>query len=410
MKNQQTRPPWLPLTEALGYIEKNTKPICQPSQIATQYCLGRIVAEDIISSIDVPAFNNSSMDGYALRHADTLTTDTLQIVGESFAGHPYTGTIGEKECVRIMTGGVLPKGADTVVMQENVIVSNDRIELTEPVQFGESVRYAGSDIAIGQTLIEAGHKLNAVDVGLGASVGMGELPVYSTLRVAVLSTGDELLAPGQALKPGHIYDSNRYALMALLQGQGYDVIDMGIVEDDPDAIKSAFMRADQQADAVICSGGVSVGDADHVKAVLSDIGQVDFWKIAIKPGKPLAFGRLPNTVFIGLPGNSVSAVVTFIQVAQYALARLAGEKRKSQPSFTAIAADRFYKRAGRQDFQRALCFEDDSGQLKVRPVGRQNSAVLSTFSDSNCFAVLPLESADVMPGEEVTVQLYSYLM
>ncbi|MDM7860459.1 molybdopterin molybdotransferase MoeA [Alteromonas sp. ASW11-36] len=407
---QLQNPKWLPLAEALEKMAEVIEPISDVETIAISEAKGRVAALDVASPINVPPFANSAMDGYAIRFADVEHREPLQVIGKSFAGEPFTGKVGPRQCVRIMTGAALPAGVDTVVMQENVSVEGDTIQLTGSVRFKEAVRPVGDDIKQHSTILVAGKKIAPIDIGLLASLGIAQVTVKRQLRVAIFSSGDELTLPGYPLKEGHIYDSNRFALIAMLEALDYDVMDLGIVPDEMDALRSAFAKADESADLVLCSGGVSVGDADYTKDVLAEMGQVEFWKLAIKPGKPLALGRLPNSIFIGLPGNPVSAVVTFIQVAQAALGMLSGELPKQDLALPAVAAERFRKRPGRLDFQRAYCWTDESGQLLVRPAGKQTSGVLSSFTHSNCFACLELERGPVDEGEKVNLLLFDHLL
>ncbi len=406
---QRNTPNWLPLAAALEKMAEVIEPISDTETIAISAAKGRIAAQNVYSPINVPPFANSAMDGYAIRFADVEHDMPLNVVGKSLAGEPFAGEVGAMQCVRIMTGGVLPTGADTVVMQENVSGNGDAIQLTDSVRYQEAVRPVGDDIKKDSTVLVAGKKIAPIDIGLLASLGIAEVVVKRQLTVAIFSSGDELTLPGKPLQEGHIYDSNRFALIAMLAELDYTVVDLGIVPDDLHALRLAFARADESADLVLCSGGVSVGEADYTRDVLAEMGQVEFWKLAIKPGKPLALGRLPNSIFIGLPGNPVSAVVTFVQVAQTALSLLSGQTPQTRMQLSAVAAERFRKRPGRLDFQRAYCWTDASGQLLIRPAGKQTSGVLSSFTQSNCFACLELERGPVAEGEAVKVEMFDHL-
>lgn len=399
---------WLSLELALEQIQSLAHLTLETELVPLATCCGRVLAEPIDSPIDVPAFANSAMDGYAIRFDDVEQCETLTIIGESFAGTAFNGTVGRGQCVRIMTGAVLPEGADTVVMQENTVVNDNAIRLTDSVRRAEAVRPIGNDIRLGCTVLEKHKLMTSLDIGLLASLGIASVLVYKPLRVAVFSTGDELTVAGEPLKPGHIYDSNRPMLLSMLQQSHYEVVDFGIIPDQKQALRDAFARANHCADIVICSGGVSVGEADYTKQILAEVGQVDFWKIAIKPGKPLAIGRLSNSLFIGLPGNPVSAMVTYLQIAEHALDLMSGLHPEPHLRLPATANEDFRKRPGRLDFQRAFCWVDDRGELRVKPSGNQSSGVLSSFSKSNCFAVLEKERGLVEAGERVMIELLDH--
>jgi molybdopterin molybdotransferase len=315
----------------------------------------------------------------------------------------------EGECVRIMTGAEIPEGADTVVMQENAVANDKQITFNSASK-GDAIRPAGDDIKQGATILKVGDRINAIDIGLLASLGVSSIPVFRKLRVAVFSTGDELLAVGEQPRSDRIFDTNRPMLLAMLSKMGVDTIDMGIIEDDKAQIKAAFEYANQQADCVITSGGVSVGEADYTREILEEYGNVDFWKLAIKPGKPLAFGRLPNSLFFGLPGNPVSSAVTFDQIAAPALAILAGCNIQAPVLLPAIAASIFKKRPGRTDYQRAHYFINENGQVSVETLGSQSSGVLSCFRTSNCYAVLESERGRVSAGESVHILPFSSIV
>jgi molybdopterin molybdotransferase len=391
-------------------IVDTVKPISEVQSCPLLDALDRVLAEDIVSSMDVPGYDNSAMDGYAFRY-DGLTASTSFIqIGKSFAGNPYGGIVGEGECVRIMTGAVIPEAANTVVMQEKTELNDDKITITADIKKGEAIRLAGSDIAKDSLVLEKGKRLTAIDIGLLASLGVEAVVVYRKLKVAVFSTGDELLAAGKVGKKDHIYDSNRPMLLAMLNRLGADTIDLGIIKDDKALIKQAFELADSQADCVITSGGVSVGEADYTRDILDEIGTINFWKLAIKPGKPLAFGCMENSIFFGLPGNPVSAAVTFEKIVTPSLSLMTGCKAVEKLSLVATAKQQFKKKPGRTDFQRAFCSTDESGALWVESSGTQNSGVLSCFSHSNCYAVLENQRGNVEVGEKVSIQLFDRLM
>lgn len=393
----------------LAFLEQvNT--IQSQQSLPLRQALGRVLAEDIVSSVDVPPYTNSAMDGYALVH-DDLTTDptTLRCVGSAFAGQPFTGRINPGDCVRIMTGAILPAGCDTVIMQEEAEVNDQQISFHGQHQPGQNVRLAGEDIHYGQTVLCQGRRINAADLGLLASLGIGEIRVFRKLRVAFFSTGDELKSLGETLNPGDIYDSNRYTLFAMLRQAGAEVLDMGVVKDNPDALRAALQSAASNADLVITSGGVSVGEADYIKALLAELGQINFWKIAMKPGRPLAFGHIGKTPFFGLPGNPVSVMVTFYQFVLPALQKMAGEDGSASLLLPAIAAAPIRKRPGRFEFQRGVMATVD-GKLSVRMTGEQGSGILSSMSQANCFILLDEDCDGIAAGDSVTIQPFAGLI
>ena len=382
---------------------------------ATEVCLleqgvGRVLAEDLYSPLNVPPNDNSAMDGYALRIEDLKSQDSLTLIGKSLAGHPYEGNVGEGQCVRIMTGAKMPEGADTVVMQENTSQQDDTVTFLVKPSHGTAVRKMGEDILKGNRVMSKGRQLSPIDIGQLASLGIGRISVFRKVKVALISTGDEITAPGEELARGNIFDSNRPALRAMLSKLPIDIIDLGIIRDDKTALEEAFRLADKEADLVLTSGGVSVGEADYTKEVLQEMGQIHFWKLAIKPGKPLAFGKLPNSVFFGLPGNPVSAMVTFHQIALPTLQLMSGRTPSHTLQLSATAFTPFKKRAGRTDYQRAICWTDEHGQLQAKPTGSQGSGILSSISHGNCYVVLEQDRGHVEAGEQVTVQLFDQFL
>ena len=403
---------FLPLDEALERIRAGLSPVEGYQQLALRDALGRVLAEDVLSPIDVPAYTNSAMDGYAVR-ADDLAADgetRLTVAGTAFAGQPYDAAVQAGQAVRIMTGAMLPEGADTVVMQEDAERDGDELTLRPGHKPGQHVRHAGEDIAAGGTALAAGKRLRPSEIGLLASLGVPEVRVRRRLRVAFFSTGDELRSIGEPLEAGQIYDSNRYTLHGMLTRLGVEQLDMGVIPDRREAVEDAFKQAAAVADVVITSGGVSVGEADYVKETLDSLGEVGFWKIAMKPGKPLAFGRVADAVFFGLPGNPVSAMATFYQVVQPALRHMLGEKEVLPVRLQARCVEGFKKRPGRQDFQRGVLRHDEGGQLVVTSTGAQGSHVLSSMSRANCFIVLSADSGNVEAGELVEVQPFEGLV
>jgi molybdopterin molybdotransferase len=398
----------MPVAKARAFIHQFLEPVAGVLRVPVRSALGRVLAEDILSPVNVPAHRNSAMDGWAMRGAD-LAPDAetlLQEIGASFAGKPFTGRVGAKQCVRIMTGGVVPEGADTVVMQERAKANGKSIAFAAGQRTGQNVREAGEDLRAGSVALSKGRLVRPAELGLIASLGIGEVAVYRTLRVAFFSTGDELKSIGTPLGEGEIYDSNRYTLHGMLTRLGCEPLDMGVVRDDPAALERAFQEASANADVVITSGGVSVGEADFVKPMLGKLGEVVFWKIAMKPGRPLAYGRIGAAHFFGLPGNPVSVMVTFYQFVRDALLVLMGASPvEPVPAFRAVCTARLKKAPGRTEFQRGILSRSPEGSLIVRPTGEQGSGILKSMSEANCFIILDDATGNVEPGTTVEVQL-----
>jgi molybdopterin molybdotransferase len=403
----------MPVDKAREVISRFLSPVTATERVHVRAALGRVLAADVISPLDVPAHDNSAMDGYAVRHADLKTEGevALSIAGSAFAGAPYARALEAGQAVRIMTGGVVPKGADTIVMQEHVKAAGDRVTIGGGHRKGQNLRHAGEDLKSGQPALLKGRRMRSADVGLIASLGIPEIEVYRKLRAAFFSTGDELVSIGTVPKEGQIYDSNRYTIYAMLERLGCEVLDMGVVRDDPALLEQAFMRAADAADVVITSGGVSVGEADFVKELLNKLGEVVFWKIAMKPGRPLAYGRIGEAHFFGLPGNPVSVMVTFYQFVRDALLKLSGEEPVSAaPTFQVPCTSTLKKAPGRTEFQRGILSRDAAGQWTVRATGEQGSGILRSMSDANCFIILPTEQGNVAPGTLVQVQVMEGLV
>ncbi|WP_311791504.1 MULTISPECIES: molybdopterin molybdotransferase MoeA [Pantoea] len=399
------------LEEAQAKMLAQLQPLRDRVSVPLADAVGRITALPVTSPIDVPPFDNSAMDGYAVRLADIQADRPLQVAGKAFAGAPFNGDWPAGSVVRIMTGAPVPSGCDAVVMQEETREVDGGIVINAPVKAGQNIRLIGEDIRRDQPVLAAGVRLGAAELPLLASLGLAEVSVLRKLRVAVFSTGDELQPVGQPLAPGQIYDTNRFTVSLMLRKLGCEVIDMGIIKDDPQALRRAFEEADRQADVVISTGGVSVGEADFTKTMLDELGVITFWKLAIKPGKPFAFGRLAGSWFCGLPGNPVSAAVTFYQLVQPLLAALTGQSASPlPPRLRARAASRLKKSPGRLDFQRGVMSRGADGELEVRSTGHQGSHVFSSFAAANCFIVLERERGAVEPGEWVEVEPFNALL
>ena len=398
----------MPVDKAREVIARFLEPVTTSERLAIRSALGRVLAADVISPLDVPAHDNSAMDGYAVRFSDLKAGGdvTLKVAGSAFAGAPYQGSLQAGACVRIMTGGVVPPGMDTIVMQEHVKAAKDQVTIGPGHKKGQNLRRAGEDLAAGQVALKRGVPLRPADIGLIASLGIGEVAVYRKLRVAFFSTGDELVSIGSQPKEGQIFDSNRYTIHGMLTRLGCEVLDMGVVRDDPKLLERAFRDAAAVADVVITSGGVSVGEADFVKDLLNQLGEVVFWKIAMKPGRPLAYGKIGGAHFFGLPGNPVSVMVTFYQFVRDALLRLAGlDPLPPMPTFKLPCTSSLKKAPGRTEFQRGILSRDAAGAWSVRVTGEQGSGILRSMSEANCFIILPTDQGNVAAGALVDVQV-----
>ncbi|MCU6184885.1 molybdopterin molybdotransferase MoeA, partial [Citrobacter cronae] len=349
-------------------------------------------------------------DGYAVRLDDLRSGLPLAVAGKAFAGQPFHGEWPAGTCIRIMTGAPVPAGCEAVVMQEQTEQTDDGVRFTAEVRGGQNIRLRGEDIANGAVVFPAGTRLTTAELPVLASLGIADAPVVRKVRVALFSTGDELQLPGQPLGDGQIYDTNRLAVHLMLQQLGCEVINLGIIRDDPNALRAAFIEADSQADVVISSGGVSVGEADYTKTILEELGEIAFWKLAIKPGKPFAFGKLSNSWFCGLPGNPVSAALTFYQLVQPMLAKLSGNTGCGLPPRQRVrTASRLKKTPGRLDFQRGVLQRTAEGELEVTTTGHQGSHIFSSFSLGNCFIVLERDRGNVEAGEWVEVEPFNAL-
>jgi molybdopterin molybdotransferase len=399
-------PDALRVDKAIEAIKACLTPISQTETVPVREALGRILAQDIVPDINVPAHDNSAMDGYAVRSSDLSDKETaLEEVGVALAGKPFHGLVGAAQCARVMTGAVMPRGTDTVVIQEVVKRDGKRVVVPPGQKKGQNVRYAGEDLKIGIPVLKSGKHLRPAEIGLIASLGIGEVKVKRRLRVAFFATGDELASIGTRLKEGEIYDSNRYTLHGMLSRLGLEIIDLGVVRDDPDLLEKAFLKAAGTADVVITTGGVSVGEADFIRQLTAKLGEVLFWKIAMRPGRPMAFGRIRNSYLFGLPGNPVAVMVTFYQFVRDALLHLSGRTDDYAIALLkAISSEKIRKVAGRTEYQRGILYRE-GGEWKVRTTGQQGSGVLRSMSEANCFIVLEHERGSVAAGEPVSVQL-----
>ena len=401
-------PEALRVEKAVAAIRSCLAPISETEMVPTRESLGRILAQAIVPAIDVPGHDNSAMDGFAVRSSDLNDETTLKQIGTALAGKPFAGKVGVGECVRIMTGAVMPRGADTVVVQEICRVEGERVAVPARQKSGQNVRAAGEDLKAGVPVMQPGQFLRAAEIGLIASLGIGQVEVKRRLRVAFFSTGDELTSIGTPLKAGQVYDSNRYTLHGMLSRLGVEIFDLGVVRDDPALLEAAFRKAAASADAIITTGGVSVGEADFVRQLMAKLGEVLFWKIAMRPGRPMAFGHIGNAMLFGLPGNPVAVMVTFYQFVRTALQFMSGRTGTEIPLLSAVSSQPIRKVPGRTEYQRGILF-DEGGVCKVRVTGQQGSGVLRSMSEANCFIVLEHERGSVQPGEPVRVQPFEGL-
>ena len=402
----------LSVDEARRIILDTLSPVSGWEKVAVRAALGRVLAEDVVAPCNVPAHDNSAMDGYAVR-AEDLSADTessLQVVGTAFAGRGFSGIVGKGQAVRIMTGGVMPMGADTIVVQEVVRLEGDRVIAPGGIRRGQNVRRAGEDLAEGAVAIPRGKLMGPAELGLVASLGLAEISVARRLRVAFFSTGDELASIGRPLAPGEVYDSNRYTLHGALTRLGCELLDMGVVPDRPEALEAAFRDAAAVSDVVLTTGGVSVGEADFIRELMGRLGEVSFWKIDIKPGRPMAFGRIGDTWMFGLPGNPVAVMVTYYQFVMDALLKLSGlDPLPVRPLVPVLCTTPIRKLSGRREYLRGRMYVED-GTWKVGSASAQGSGILRSMSEANCFIVLDENQGDVAPGDTVDVQLFDGLV
>ena len=398
----------MPVEQAREYIKAFLSPVKETERVHLHAALGRVLAEEIHAPHNVPNHDNSAMDGYAFNANDLAQCSTrLKITGAAFAGNALTGNFEKGACVRIMTGAAVPEGADTVIAQERVEANGEFIQFTDTPNRGANVRYAGEDLKAGQVVLNIGHQISPADLGLIASLGIGEINVYRKLKVSFFSTGDELASIGSTLKSGQIFDSNRYTLFGMLSRMGVEIQDLGAIPDEPILLEKTLIQAAESSDVILTSGGVSVGEADYMKKLLQKLGQVLFWKIAMKPGRPLAFGKIGNAHYFGLPGNPVAVMVTFYQFVRQAMLLLMGQANPAAiPMLNVVCTSPIRKLKGRTEFQRGILFVGEDANWQVKTSGNQSSGVLSSMSQANCFIVLDDDVGNVEAGSTVKVQLF----
>lgn len=400
-------PAAITIDQAQRVILQTAQTVVETEIVDIRSALGRVLRRDAVSLVDNPPNDNSAMDGYGVRIEDcTDESTTLTVVGKSFAGAPFSGKVGQGEAVRIMTGAKIPDGVDVVVMQEQTDfdTSTQTVTIHAAVKQGQNIRLQGEDVTTGQAVIKAGTRLTAACIGVLATMGLSEVEVSRKINVAVISTGDELQSVGTALKDGNIYDSNRYSLHALLNDARFNIIEKGVLNDEKAVIEQAFLDAANYADVVITTGGVSVGEADWIKDCVRQTGELIFWKAAIKPGRPITFGRVGNALFFGLPGNPVSVMITFAKFTDVALQKLCGQRLEQPLQLAATLTKPIRKRPGRTEFQRGRFFYDDKGQLCVTTTGDQGSGILSSMAAANCLMILERDETAKAAGEQVLIE------
>lgn len=431
-------PQALSATAVNDFLSRLVTPVAQTEEVGIFAALDRVLAQDVISPISVPPHDNSAMDGYALDGTQLSASAplTLKVIGTALAGKAWQGRVAAGECVKIMTGAIMPGGLDTVVPQEFTTLLGDHITIPPKLlQAGDNRRLKGEDLMQGQAALKKGERIGPAAQGLLASVGIQTVPVYRKLRVAYFSTGDEILSLGEPAREGAVYDSNRYTVFGLLTRLGCEVLDMGVVRDDPALLEAAFTRAAQEADAIITSGGVSVGEADFTKTMMKKLGDVAFWRIAMRPGRPMAVGRIAKeagrfsvgppqgatppskgnkphevgsvgAILFGLPGNPVAVMVTFLAFVRPALLQMMGCSAKAPPLLKARSLEPIRKKPGRTEYQRGTVVSGADSSLQVKITGNQGSGVLSSMVQANGLIVLHHDQGNVAPGDEVDVMMF----
>ena len=402
-------PQALQVGEVNAFLSRLAEPVLEYESLDLFQSLGRVLAQDLVSPISVPAHDNSAMDGYAFR-GTALSPDQvlkLKVVGTALAGVAWRGDLGPEECLKIMTGAVMPNGLDTVAPQELVTLQGEYISIPPGIlRLGDNRRFKGEDLTEGQAALLKGEHISAAALGLVASLGIKQVPVYRRLKVAYFSTGDEILSLGEPPREGAVYDSNRYTVFGMLTKLGCEVIDLGVIRDEPALLEAAFADAAGRCDAIITSGGVSVGEADFTKAMMKKLGDVEFWKIAMRPGRPMAVGRIGSALLFGLPGNPVAVMVTFLAFVRPALLRLMGSTAPLPPLLKAQSLETLRKKPGRTEYQRGIVSNAADGSLTVRTTGNQGSGVLSSMVQANGLIVLHHQQGHVAPGDVVDVMMF----
>ncbi|WP_296509090.1 gephyrin-like molybdotransferase Glp [Rhodoferax sp.] len=406
-------PQALRMDDANAFIARMVAPVQGTQTLPLRQCAGRVLAADVISGMAVPAHDNSAMDGFAFSGTLLAVAAQLQlrVAGTALAGKAWTGTLQPGECLKVMTGAILPAGLDTVVPHEMTTVQGDLVQIpADRLRPGDNRRLRGEDLQLGGVALSKGELLAPAALGLAASLGLKELPVVRRLKVAYMSTGDEVQSPGEALREGAVFDSNRYTVTSLLERLGCEVVELGVVPDEPVALEAAFRSAAAQADVIISSGGVSVGEADFTKGMMARLGDVAFWRIAMRPGRPFALGRIGSTVLFGLPGNPVAVMVTFLSLVRPALLQMMGATPKPLPLLQAHSQEVMRKKAGRTEYQRGIVSTGADGRLQVRTTGNQGSGVLSSMVQANGLIVLGHEQGNVAVGDAVSVMMFDGVM
>jgi len=400
------------IEQALQKITATIRPVEGSEHVILKDAPGRILSTSVYSPINIPPDRNSAMDGYAFASTDIIPNQsfTLTLVGTSLAGKPYKEKLKKNECLRIFTGAVVPEGADSVIMQEHIEKNGQSIIFPSSTTADQNIREAGCDVKKNSELLSAPKKLSAVDIGLVAAAGRYDLIVKRKINIAYFSTGDELCSIGQELEPGQIYDSNRYTLSGLLDSTNFNIYDLGVAADDKQSIEETLISAAKTHDVIITTGGASVGEADYIKEILDKIAEIAFWKIAIKPGKPVAFGKIKDCYFFGLPGNPVSVIATFHKIVAPALQQLAGIPVNKTLVISASCTNNLKKQQGRQEYQRGVLTQNESGDFFVESAGKQGSNIMSTMSKANCYIVLPSECEGISAGQIVKVEPFETLL
>ncbi|KJG00553.1 bifunctional molybdopterin-guanine dinucleotide biosynthesis adaptor protein MobB/molybdopterin molybdotransferase MoeA [Photobacterium angustum] len=395
----------LSVTQGREKILEQIKPLHNSESVNLHQALGQIVAHDILSPVNVPQHTNSAMDGYAIS-GDDIERESYHVVGQVLAGHSYDKPLEHGEAVRIMTGAPVPKGADTVIMREQAAQKGDTVTFDKTmgnIKAGQNVRQAGEDLALGQIAVASGTTITAPELGMVASLGIDKITINKPIRVAIFSTGDEVQQPGETQKQNCIYDSNRYTLYALLTNLGCEVIDLGIIDDNEASLEKTLTQASTKADLILSSGGVSVGDADYIKTVLNKLGKINFWRINMRPGRPLAFGTIGNVPFFGLPGNPVAVMVAFLQFVEPAIRKQQGIINWQPKTHQAIAIEKLRSRSGRTEYTRGISSFDANGRLVVKSTGSQGSGILRSMSEANCLIEIAPEQVNAEIGDKVTI-------